>query len=109
MTTGQSSEHITLADVQWHEIAPGVERGELRASKPGAGTAVLRFAAGSTSGDHRHPEGEELFVLHGRLRLGATVLSAGDYHYTPAGGVNNAEAYEDTIVFQTQSAPAEFI
>lgn len=105
----QPPDHITLADVQWREIAPGVERGELRATKPGAGAAVLRFAAGSTSGAHRHPGGEELFVLHGRLRLGTTVLNAGDYHYTPPGGVNDAEAYEDTIVFQSQSAPAEFI
>ena len=105
----QPANHITLADVQWREIAPGVERGELRPTKPGAGAAVLRFAAGSSSGDHRHPEGEEPFVLSGRLRLGATVLSAGDYHYTPPGGVNDAEAYEDTIVFQTQPAPADFI
>jgi len=67
---------------------------------------VLRFAAGRTSGDHRHPGGEELC---GRLRLGSTVLGAGDYHYTPPGGINDAEAYEDTIVFQTQPAPAEFI
>jgi quercetin dioxygenase-like cupin family protein len=105
----QLSEHIALADVQWREIAPGVERGELRATKPGAGAALLRFAAGSSSGDHRHPEGEELFVLLGRLRLGSAVLSAGDYHYTPPGGINDAEAYEDTILFQIQPTPAEFI
>ena len=105
----QPPEHITFADVQWREIAPGVERGELRATKPGAGAALLRFAAGSTSGDHRHPGGEDLFVLRGRLRLGTAVLSAGDYRYTPPGGVNDAEAYEETIVFQLQSAPAEFI
>jgi quercetin dioxygenase-like cupin family protein len=104
----QLSEHIALADVQWREIAPGVERGELRATKPGAGAALLRFAAGSSSGDHRHPDGEELFVLRGRLRLGTAVLGAGDYHYTPPGGVNDAEAYEDTILFQIQPTPAEF-
>lgn len=109
MPAEQPAEHITLADVQWREIAPGVERGELRPTTAGAGTAVLRFAAGSTSGDHRHPGGEELFVLHGRLRLGTVVLKTGDYHYTPPGGVNDAEAYEDTIVFQSQPAPAQFI
>jgi quercetin dioxygenase-like cupin family protein len=105
----QLSEHIALADVQWREIAPGVERGELRANKPGAGAALLRFAAGSSSGDHRHPDGEELFVLRGRLRLGTAVLGAGDYHYTPPGGVNDAEAYEDAILFQIQPTPAEFL
>lgn len=109
MTNEQPAEHVRLADVQWHEIAPGVERGELRSTEPGAGAAVLRFAAGSTSGEHRHPGGEDLFVLTGRLRLGRAVLNTGDYHYTPPGGVNDAEAYEDTIVFLTQPVPAEFI
>lgn len=102
-------DHITLDALDWHEIAPGVERGELRPSTPGAGSAVLRFAAGSTSGDHRHPGGEELFLLSGRLRIDDTVLSPGDYLYTPPGGVNDAQAYEDSIVFQRQSEPAEFL
>ncbi len=56
--------------------------------------------------DHRHREGEE---LHGRLRLGSSVLSVGGYHYTPPGGINDAEADEDVIVLQTQPAPAAFI
>lgn len=47
--------HMTLADVEWQQIAPGVFRGELRILEPGAGAAVLRFTAGSTSGEHRHP------------------------------------------------------
>lgn len=98
-----------LTDVGWTEIAPGVERGELRTGRPGAGAAVLRFAAGSSSGDHRHPGGEELFLFTGRLRIGDAVLGPGDYHYTPPGGVNDAEAYEDSIVFQVQSEPAEFL
>jgi quercetin dioxygenase-like cupin family protein len=100
---------VAMSDVQWSEIAPGVERGELRATQRGARAALLRFAAGATSGDHRHPAGEELFLFSGRLRIGDAVLAAGDYLYTPPGGVNNAEAYEDSIVFQIQTQPAEFL
>ncbi|MEU1985457.1 cupin domain-containing protein [Nocardia sp. NPDC019395] len=101
--------HIRLGDVEWSEIAPGVERGELPPDMAGAGAALLRFAAGARSGAHRHPEGEELFLLSGSLRVGEVVMGVGDYLYTPPNGVNDAEAYEDTIVFQHQSAPIEFI
>jgi quercetin dioxygenase-like cupin family protein len=100
---------VAMSDVQWSEIAPGVERAELRATQRGAGAALLRFAAGATSGDHRHPAGEELFLFSGRLRIGDAVLAPGDYLYTPPGGVNNAEAYEDSILFQIQTQPAEFL
>jgi quercetin dioxygenase-like cupin family protein len=101
--------HINISDVQWSEIAPGIERGELRATQPGAGAALLRFAAGATSGDHRHPEGEELFLFSGRMRIGEALLSPGDYVYTPPGGVNDAEAFEESILFQVQTQPAEFL
>ncbi|HEX7007596.1 MAG TPA: cupin domain-containing protein [Alphaproteobacteria bacterium] len=101
--------HIALADVLWKEIGPGVERGELRPTKPGAGAALLRFAKGSHTGAHRHPGGEELFVLSGRLRIGDRILEPGAYLYTPPDGINDAEAYEETIVFQYQPEPAELL
>jgi quercetin dioxygenase-like cupin family protein len=100
---------VNISDVQWSEIAPGIERGELRATQPGAGAALLRFAAGATSGDHRHPAGEELFLFSGRMRVGDALLSPGDYVYTPPDGVNDAEAFEESILFQVQSQPAEFL
>jgi len=101
--------HIALADVLWKEIGPGVERGELRPTKPGAGAALLRFAKGSHTGAHRHPGGEGLFVLSGRLRIGDRILEPGAYLYTPPDGINDAEAYEETIVFQYQPEPAELL
>jgi quercetin dioxygenase-like cupin family protein len=100
---------VNLTDVQWSELAPGVLRGELRSSRRGAGTALLRFAAGATTADHRHPAGEELFLFSGRLRVGDAVLSPGDYLYTPPGGVNDAEALEDSVLFQVQAEPAEYL
>jgi quercetin dioxygenase-like cupin family protein len=100
---------VAFAEVLWREIAPGVERGELRPTKPGAGAAVLRFAKGSCAGLHRHPGGEELFMLSGRLRIGDQVLDPGDYLYTPPNGINDAEAIEDVVLFQLQPESAVFL
>ncbi len=107
--TSDHQDRRALADTRWTQTAPGLERGELRTTQPGAGAAVLRFSAGATTGAHRHPGGEELFLFSGRLRVGEAVLGPGDYLYTPPGGINDAEAYEDTIVFQVQPYPAEFL
>jgi quercetin dioxygenase-like cupin family protein len=104
-----SMTQVNLSDVQWSEIAPGVERGHLRSTQHGAGTSLLRFAAGATTGDHRHPAGEELFLFSGRIRIGDTVLGPGDYLYTAPGGVNDAEAYEDSLLFQVQEQPPEYL
>jgi quercetin dioxygenase-like cupin family protein len=100
---------VNLADVQWSELAPGVQRAQLRSSPHGAGTAVLRFVAGATIGDHRHPAGEELFLFSGRIRVGDAVLAPGDYLFTEPGGVNDAEAYEDSVVYQVQDHPPEYL
>jgi quercetin dioxygenase-like cupin family protein len=104
-----SETHVTLADVSWQPIADGVDRGELRATRHGAGAALLRFRRGSRVGDHIHPGGEELFLFTGRLRVGQWTLLAGDYLYTPSGGINDAEALEDSIVFQSQPEPMRFV
>ena len=101
--------HVAMADVAWVEIAPGVERGELGRDEPGTGPALLRFAAGSVSGAHRHPGGEELVLISGSLRVGEIVMSPGDYVRTEPGGVNDAEAYQDSVLFQIQPEPIEFV
>jgi quercetin dioxygenase-like cupin family protein len=100
---------VRAADIVWRQIASGVERGELRASKPGAGTALLRFVKGSAVGDHIHPGGEELFLVSGSLRVGRSFLLPGDYLYTPCNGVNDADALEDSLVLQVQPEPMRFV
>jgi quercetin dioxygenase-like cupin family protein len=100
---------VRAADIVWRQIAPGVERGELRAGKPGAGTALLRFVKGSVVGDHIHPGGEELFLVSGSLRIGRWFLRPGDYLYTGCNGVNDAEALEDSLVLQMQPEPMRFV
>jgi quercetin dioxygenase-like cupin family protein len=91
-----------MADIVWVPIAAGVERGELHAARSGLHASILRFEKGSRVGDHPHPGGEELFLFTGRLRVGKWVLAPGDYLHTPEGGVNDAEALEDSLVFLVQ-------
>lgn len=59
-----------------------------------APTFLLRFDAGAAYPEHRHPAGEEAFVLEGEVRFGARNLRAGDYLYTPPGGTHSV--YSET-------------
>src|SRR5215510_6398795 len=53
-------------------------------------TFLLRFEPGASYPNHRHPAGEEIFVLEGEVRFGADHLSAGDYLYAPPGSTHSA-------------------
>ena len=46
-------------------------------------TILLKFEAGATYPYHTHPGGEEILVLSGEAIVEDTVLSEGDYLYTP--------------------------
>jgi quercetin dioxygenase-like cupin family protein len=51
-------------------------------------TFLLKFDAGASYPNHRHPGGEEVYVLEGEVRFGKDHLSAGDYLYTPPGAMH---------------------
>ena len=55
-------------------------------------TFLLKFDAGAAYPEHRHPAGEEAFVLEGEVNFGARHLSAGDYLYTPPGGIHSVKS-----------------
>ena len=57
-------------------------------------TFLLKFEAGAAYPEHRHPAGEETFVLEGEVDFGARHLSTGDYLYTPPGGIHSV--YSET-------------
>ena len=48
-------------------------------------TIILKFEAGASYPYHRHPAGEELFVLEGNTIIEGALLTKGDYLYTPPG------------------------
>lgn len=46
---------------------------------------ILKFEPGAGYPFHNHPAGEEIFVIKGSCLVNDTILSAGDYLYTPPG------------------------
>ena len=59
---------------------------------------MTAFAAGTRSGWHTHPGGEELFVLQGRCAVGGKELAQGDYLHTSPGEAHELVAHEHTFV-----------
>lgn len=77
---------------------PGVRYQVLRRHSKDGATLITEFAAGSRSGWHVHPGGEELSVLEWRCDLSGVNLGPGDYAYTPPGAGHDLLAIETTRV-----------
>lgn len=70
----------------WREFpeARGVRYKVLRHHPERRGiTLLLRFDAGAVYPAHRHPEGEEYYVLHGTLQDGGRTYGAETYVFHP--------------------------
>jgi quercetin dioxygenase-like cupin family protein len=63
-----------------------------------APTILLKFEPGASYPAHRHPGGEEIFVLEGDIRLGKDRLLAGDYLYTAPGNTHGVQSDEGCVV-----------
>lgn len=63
-----------------------------------APTFLLKFDAGASYPKHSHPAGEEAFVLEGEVSFGERHLGAGDYLYTPVGGVHGVYSAEGCVL-----------
>jgi anti-sigma factor ChrR (cupin superfamily) len=74
--------HIDTNLIKWKNVGDGVELFVLRAV-PGEVRALLRFAPGKGYPRHRHPEGEEVFVLDGIYKDSETEYGVGSYLYYP--------------------------
>lgn len=101
--------HIPFAEATWIDVGGGVQMAPLRVVGAGAGVAYLRFEAGGRAGAHRHPGGEDLYVISGSLRVGDRELDAGDYLHTPPGGVHDAVAPDGALVLVAVAEPIEFL
>ncbi len=76
----------------------------LRRGEGDGGAALVKVAAGARFPLHDHPGGEEVYVLSGRARIGNLEVEAGDYLWTPPGGVHDLEARDETVIFVTTPA-----
>lgn len=101
--------HEPGAGAGWIDQGQGVELRPLRVVGGAAGTALLRFSAGGRSPAHRHPGGEDLYVISGRLRVGDVELGSGDFLHTAPGGVHDAEAHEPAVVLVSVPEPIELL
>jgi quercetin dioxygenase-like cupin family protein len=85
------SKFLAVSEMPWRPFddAPGVAFRVLKTHKPGTGvTLMLRFDAGAAYPAHRHPAGEEYYVLAGELTDGARKYGAGTYVYHPPGSIH---------------------
>lgn len=85
--------------VQWKKLRFDPESGE--------SAVLLRFAPGSEYGAHRHPKGEQYFVLEGSLDDGASTYGPGRYVYYPPGSAHRPCSAEGWLLFVTLPAPIE--
>jgi len=96
-------------DGEWEETGfPGVRARRLFVN-PGQGrvTMIVRMAPGSSYPPHRHGGFEECYVLEGRLAVGDTVLSAGDYQCMPRESVHGVQSTETGCLLLLTSSTSD--
>ncbi|MFN7975508.1 MAG: cupin domain-containing protein [Acidobacteriota bacterium] len=89
------------AGVSWKKLAHDVETG--------LSTVLLRFAPGARYGAHRHPEGEQYFVLEGSLEDMGRSYGAGTYVRHLPGSVHAPSSREGCLLFVTLPSPIEVV
>jgi quercetin dioxygenase-like cupin family protein len=75
----------------------------------GAVTVLLRFEAGGRFPAHRHPAGEEVFVVDGEVRIGAERLGPGEYLYTEPDGVHAVSSESGATILVVLPRPVEIL
>jgi quercetin dioxygenase-like cupin family protein len=102
--------HHHLDAMRWHKTdTDGLDYALLHQNAQGGGTAFLRFQAGTVGRAHRHPAGEELYIVSGRVEVGGLMLGPGDYLYTPPDGVHDVLAHETTVMLLTAPVQPVFL
>ena len=101
--------YVDPAELPWRPSPyAGVEWKKLRYDPAsGASAVLLRFAPGATYGRHRHPAGEEYWVLEGSLEDGGRTWSAGSYVHHPPGSAHRPASAEGCLLYVTLGAPIE--
>lgn len=86
---------VRSTEGEWQEIAPGILLKLLFVDTVAERTtALVRMAAGSRYGSHRHAGVEELYMLEGTCFCGGQLLRAGDYHRAEGASIHG-ETYTD--------------
>lgn len=80
-----------------------------RDEETGAATFLLCFEPGGRFPAHRHPAGEEVFVVDGGVRIGDRTFGPGEYLYTPPDGVHAASSENGGTILVVLPKPVEVL
>ncbi len=102
---------IAADALSWREFkdAPGVHFKTLRKHPSGGLTLLLRFEAGARYHTHKHPGGEEYFVLEGTLEDLGKSWPAGSYIWHPPGSVHRPASRTGCVVLVILPAAVEVL
>lgn len=91
---------IQTAERDWREFpdAPGVSYKTLRKHEGTGLTLLLKFKPGARYHTHRHPAGEEYYVLEGELQDIGQSWPAGSYLWHPPGSVHRPSSEQGCVV-----------
>ena len=85
--------------VWWKKLRFDAESGE--------SAVLLKFEPGASYGTHRHPDGEEYFVLDGSLEEGDRSWGAGTYVRHQPDSVHRPSSKEGCLLFVRLPHPIE--
>lgn len=106
---------MLTTDREWREFAdaPGVSYKTLRKHADGSGqgglTLLLKFAAGAKYHTHRHPAGEEYYVVEGTLNDLGKEWPVGSYVWHPPGSVHRPFSERGCVVLVVLPQAVELI
>lgn len=80
--------HLKAEEMQWQEYSPGTAVKLFRQLETGGMTLLAQYTPGWSFVSHRHPGGEEIYVIEGTLNDEAGEYPAGSYLYSPPGSVH---------------------
>ena len=95
---------MNQADARWRPVREGVTLAPLRMAG-GAGSFLMRYAPGSRSPAHLHPDGEEIYVVSGKGRLDDLPIQTGDYIWTPPGEGHTLHAETEVVIHVVLPGP----
>ena len=92
---------ILANEREWREFvdSPGVSYKTLRKHQQGGLTILLRFTPGARYHAHRHPGGEEYYVLEGELDDMGKSWAPGSYIWHPPGTAHRPGSKSGCVVF----------
>jgi anti-sigma factor ChrR (cupin superfamily) len=103
--------YLDVHDEPWRDTpSAGVRWKKLRFDREtGASAVFLHFEPGASYGAHRHPEGEEYYVLEGSLEDGGTSYGAGTYVWHPPDSAHRPASAEGCLLLVFLPKPIEMI